>query len=220
MQKYTKKTMRQSSIIFNANPKKTRMHNGFKVIMDYDNESDKKQYAPAIIDLSHMSKWDVQDMHLNQIKPLGQNIPGKPGECSIQNKKNIIFRLNHTQACIWHILPEESPQMSEIIPAEPPYTDITDAHALLAIVGPSVPSFIEKITNLDLMSPHRNTPFVMQGPILHIASRILVLQLEKENSVVLFSFSRGYGQIMAEALLDSGSRQGVYFAGEQLFWST
>lgn len=219
MQEQTKKTMRQSPIVFYANPKKTRMHNDFEVIMDYDNESDKKEGAPAIIDLSHMTKWDVQDTHLNKIKPLGQIIPGKPGECNIQ-KKNILFRLNRTQACIWHIHAEESPQISESIPAEPPYTDITDAHALLAIVGPSVPSFIEKITNLDLMSPHPNTPFVMQGPILHIASRILVLRLEKENSTVLFSFPRGYGQTMAEALLDSGSRQGVYFAGEQLFWST
>lgn len=220
MREHTKKTMRRSPIVFNANPKKTRMHNGFEVIMDYDNDSDKKEDAPAIIDLSHMTKWDVQDSHLNEIKPLGQIIPGKPGECSIQNGKIISFRLNDTQACIWHIHAEESPEMSESIPAEPPYTDITDAYALLAIIGPSVPSFIEKITNLDLMSPHRKTPFVMQGPILHIASRILVFQLEKENSTVLFSFSRGYGQTMVEALLDSGSRQGVYFAGEQLFWST
>jgi len=195
------------------------MHNGFEVIMDYDNESDKKEDAPAIIDLSHMTKWDVQDTHLNEIKPLGQIIPEKPGECNVQNNKSFIFRLNDTQACIWNIHANISPEKPASIPAEPPYTDITDAYALLAITGPSVPSFMEKITNLDLMSPHRKTPFAVQGPILHIASRVLVLQLEKENSTVLFSFSRGYGQTMVEALLDSGSRQGVYFTGEQLLWS-
>jgi len=217
MEKHTEKVIRRSPIVFNTRPVKTRMHNGFEVTLAYDNESEIREDAPAIIDLSHMTKWDVQDTHLNQIKPLGQTIPEKPGECSFDKSESFIFRLNATQAGIWHIQTDESPENFEISPEEPAFTDITDAHALMAIVGRSVPSFIEKITNLDLMPPHRKKPFVVQGPILHIASRVVVWQLTKEKSVVLFSFSRGYAQTMVEALLDSGSRQGVYFAGEEIF---
>jgi len=211
--------MRRSPVVFDTNPLQTRNHNGFQVVLDYDNESDKKESAPAIIDVSHMSKWDIQDMNLHQLKPMGHTIPEQPGACAHPDDSTWLFRLNETQACIWKIHTTQSPENSDTIPDEPAFTDITDAHALLAITGPSVPSFLEKITSLDLMSPHQKTPFILQGPILHIACRVLVVKLEKRNSILFFSFSRGYAQTMTEALLDSGSRQGVYFAGEQLLWS-
>ena len=209
--------IRRSPIVFNARPVRTRMHYDFEVVLMYDNESEKREDAPAVIDLSHMVKWDVQSKLLGSIKPFGQTIPEKPGECIFHADESFIFRLNKTQAGVWHVRTDESLEMPAIPPKENSYTDITDASALLAIVGPSVPSFIEKITNLDLMPPGKNTPFVIQGPILNIPCRIVVWKLATERSVVLFSFSRGYAQTMMEALLDSGSRQGVYFAGEEIF---
>jgi len=68
------------------------------------------------------------------------------------------------------------------------------------------------------MSPHQKPPFIVQGPILHVASRVLVQQLSQEKPVVIFSFPRGYGQTIVEALLGSGSRRGVHFVGEKAFF--
>lgn len=216
MQDKADRPIRRSPINFDARPAQTRRHNGFEVALRYENDPDELGAAPAVIDLSHMAKWDIQDSDLSRINLSGRPIPEKPGECDVHEGGTYVFRLNATQAGVWHICPDESLPVAETIFADPAFTETTDGRALLAIVGPSVPSFIEKITDLDLSSPHRKPPFVMQGPILHVASRVLVLRFGRENSTVFFSFPRGYGQAVADALLDSGSRQGVRFAGEHL----
>lgn len=219
METETNRIVRRSPIVFNAAPIEKRRHNGFDVVMAYDNESDKNDDAPAIIDLSHMAKWDIQDAHLDQIKPLDHTLPEMPGACLQTTDNLFMFRLNTTQAGIWHICNDNpSTRTPGKILEGPAYTDITDARALIAVVGRGVPSLIEKITDLDLMSPSLKPPFLLQGPILRIAGRILVACLGDDHALVFFSFPRGYGQTMAEALLEAGSRQGVYFAGERLLW--
>jgi len=212
------KPIRHSPIKIDARPIETRRHNGFEVVLDYDNESEKKENAPAIVDLCHMTKWDIQDRDLSRIKPMGFDIPEAPGDCIIHDNRIHIFRLNPSQAGVWLIHTGELVETDDACFNHPAFTDITDGQALLAVVGHSVPSFVETITKMDLMSPRREPPFIAQGPIIDIASRVVVRRLAQENSVVLFSFPRGYGQPMLEALLDSGSRRGVHFAGEKAFF--
>jgi hypothetical protein len=89
----------------------------------------------------------------------------------------------------------------------------------LALVGrgAEVFSIIEKITPLDILSPEKKPPFLIQGPVLHVPCQIVVLGKNDNRFAVLVACSRGYGQSMAEELLDAGSQMGLRPAGEIAF---
>jgi len=97
------------------------------------------------------------------------------------------------------------------------FTNVTEAYALLALVGPDVLSIMEKVTVLDLFSPDRKPPFLTMGPVLHVRSQVVVLAREVDSSAVLVACPRGYGQSMAEALLDAGKGRGLRPGGEDTF---
>jgi hypothetical protein len=196
---------RYSPVSFESNPAQTVMRDGWEVVLAYEDEG----AGPFVIDLSHISKWDIQAADLSQIQPQGVNIPEVSGAC-VLGKGILINRMNQTQALVWH-LSDKNPQ----IPDESAYTDITDGFSLLGFLGQEIFSIMEKITALDLQSPPKQRPFLLQGPVLHIPCQVAVL----EKNALVIGFSRGYAQSMVEAILEAGLQWGIQSAGELAFYN-
>jgi hypothetical protein len=198
---------RRSPVAFKNQPLQTDTRQGWDVVLQYEDEGE----GPFLIDLTHLSKWDVQHYDLSQIKPLGGDIPEKPGDCVVQGGV-LIGRLNRIQAVVWH-LSTRTPQM----PQEVALTDVTEASALSALVGESLFSIAEKMTALDLSDPAKGAPFLLQGPVLHLPVKVVVLGRKDDHAALLMSCPRGYGQSFADAILDAGSEWGLRPAGEKAF---
>jgi hypothetical protein len=201
------KYRRHSPVALMGLPARTEFHGCWDVVLEYQDEGK----GPSLIDLSHRPKWDVQDANLAGIMPLGVAFPETPGRCVIE-KGILVSRMNRTQAAVWQFLGP-----TENMPRERPYTDMTDAVCLLALVGKEVFFIMEKVTSLDLAASDRTAPFYLQGPALHVPCQIAVLEKRSELQVILLGCSRGYGQSMAEALLDLGSPWGLCPGGESVF---
>ncbi len=195
---------RRSPIIFDAEPEAIEARNGWDVVRIYKDEAGQS----GLSDLSHWPKWDIQDKDLARISLESADMPVSPGNVSIQNG-HIILRLNRTQAIIWQFGND-----GKVRPDHPAFSDVTDAYALLALFGPSTPSIMEKITALDLWSSEKSTPFLLQGPVLHIPMQVVVLG---DQPGIMMAFARGYGQTVADALLDAGAEFDLKPAGEQSF---
>jgi hypothetical protein len=120
--------------------------------------------------------------------------------------------MNATQAVIWHLL-EEHPA----IPQEFAYTDVSDGYALMAILAKDVFSIMEKTTPLDLSTPSKAPPFLLQGPALHVRCQIVVLGKKEGVTAILIAYARGYAQSMSKAFLDACSEWGLRPAGENAF---
>lgn len=198
---------RVSPVAFTGKPAETEKRNGWEVVLQYRDEGP----GPHVIDLSHRTKWDVQDRQLSRLTPLGAAIPDTPGRCAVEGGA-LLSRMNRTQASVWHLWADAAS-----LPEAPSFTDVTDGVALLALAGRNVFSILEKTTELDLAAPGGNAPFLVQGPLLHVPCQIVILSGRPEGQLVLIGFSRGYGQSMAEALLEAGSQWGLQPAGEKAF---
>ena len=198
---------RYSPITFGATPQNREKRDDFEVVLKYHGEGD----GPVLVDLSHRTKWDVQNRDLDRCRPLNLDIPASPGDSHCR-KGLLINRMNRTQASIWHLGPGRIPS-----PAEPYFTDITDGQALLGLIGRDAPSLMEKISHLDLTYPRLKPPVLIQGPVLHIPSQVVLMGKADEAFGILIGFSRGYGQAMADAILNICRREGLTPGGEDRF---
>ena len=194
---------RKSSVRFGMKPAQTENWDGWEVAISYGEES-----GPFLIDLSHRSKWDLQDSDLFGFQPFGLPVPEKPGLC-VFKKGILVNRMNRTQCAIWHLAGERPKP-----PAESAYTETTDGLTLLAVTGKDALGVMERVSALDLAAPGLETPCLIQGPILHIPCQVVLFSRSDEEATILFSFSRGYGQAMAEAMLHSGKGLGLTPGGE------
>jgi glycine cleavage system aminomethyltransferase T len=198
---------RYSPVTLPDTPARKQVRNGWEVVLEYENE----ETGPFLIDLSHIGKWDVQGEDLPSLRPSGLAIPGDSEQCLLTGD----FLLNLIKwnwATIWHFS-EDMPGFAQ----EYAFTNVTEAYALLVILGRETFSIMEKLTSLDLLSPERNPPFFIMGPVVHIRSQVIVLSKEKESSAVLVACPRGYGQTMAEIMLEEGKEYGLRPGGEDLF---
>ncbi len=198
---------RKSPVVFSTPPSDMEERQGWQVVLEYEGQGD----GPYLVDLSHCAKWDLQDSGLDNQHPWGLTIPTQPGQSLVRDGW-LINRMNRTQAQFWRIDGAEAAP-----PQEPFATDITDGLCLLALVGRNVPDIMERITTLDAFAPDRRTPCLIQGPVLHIPCQLVRIGPFGDIHAVIFGFSRGYGQTMAEAVLESGGRYGLKPAGEQTF---
>jgi hypothetical protein len=194
---------RYSPVKLGAPTARTTKWDGFDVVLEYKDEGP----GPWLVDLSHRPKWDVQDDQLDLIQPWGRTIPQVPNQ-SVLADGLLINRMNRTQASIWQIAGDEP-----LTTDDPHYTSTTDGLTLLALAGGSTPALLERITSLDLADPKKTPPFLVQGPMLHIPGQVVVVKREPAP-LVLFAFSRGYGQCMFESLLHDGKNLGLKPAGE------
>lgn len=194
---------RLSPVCFEMKPVQTEERDGWKVALSYGDGG-----GPFLIDLSHRSKWDLQDSNLSRFRPFGLWVPEDPGQCHFK-KGILINRMNRTQCALWHLAGKRPKP-----PEEPAYTETTDGHALLAVTGKDTLRVMERVTNLDLGAPSLSPPCLIQGPVLHIPCQVVLFSRDSDEATILFSFSRGYGLAMAEALLDAGEDLGLTPGGE------
>ena len=199
--------IRRSPVVFNRRPLKSEKRDHWEVPLCYEEEGP----GPFLVDLSHVEKWDVQDHALHNIQPGGRDIPESPGACFL-HEGMLITRLNGTQGQCW-ALGGEHHAFGETMP----FTDITEALALFALIGRDILAVMEGVTSLDLASPLLAQPCLFQGPVLRVPSQVVVLGENGHGSCVLVACSRGYGQSMADALLEAGRGIGLSPAGEKAF---
>ena len=198
---------RHSPVTFTNAKARTAERHGWEVVLEYQDEAT----GPFLVDLSHIGKWDVQGENLSSIRPAGLAIPEDSEQCTL-TEKYMINLIKWNWATIWHFS-QDMPDFA----GEYAFTNVTETYALLALLGKEVFSIMEKVTALDLLSPERKPPFLTMGPVLHVRSQLVVLAGEKVQPAVLVACPRGYGQSMAEALLDAGKEWGLRPGGEDIF---
>jgi hypothetical protein len=200
---------RQSPVELGRSPLETEVQGHWNVALAYDAEGD----GPWVVDLSHKTRWDLQDGQVGEMTPCDKAVPATPGACVLSDKI-LINRMNRTQTSIYH-LGAEAPAL----PDHSAYTDVTEATVFLAIFGPKALYIAEKLTNLDLGDPRQETPFLLQGPFCHVPCQIVTLEKSAGDGGFVMTCSRGYAQSMVHAILDAGAEFGLRPAGERRFQS-
>ena len=199
--------IRRSAVSFEVQPAKTEIRNNWTVVLEYDAED----AGPFFVDLSHRTRWDLQDANIAEFQPWGIQIRDVPGHSAFDNGI-VINRMNRTQASIWHLSGEKPED-----PESPAYTEVTDATVFLALFGKEIFSLAEKLTALDFLDPLKETPFLLQGPFSHVPSQIVTLEKTPQRCGILMTCSRGYAGAMMAAILDAGEEFGLRPAGENAF---
>ena len=199
---------RQSPVQFDARAIETETRDHWCVVLKYADEGD----GPFVVDVSHSTRWDVQDGDLSRFRPSGVAIPPHPGQCRFENNI-LVNRMNATQASVWHL-----GRTSAILPDESAYTDVTEGAFHLALFGPNAFFITEKLTALDVFDPAKKEPFLLQGPFAHVPCQIVVMQrINRADGCILFTGSRGYGQSMIHAVFTAGAEYGLRPTGENRF---
>jgi hypothetical protein len=201
--------IRRSPVSFDGGPAKTEMRDNWTVALEYGTE----ETEPYVIDLSHRSRWDLQDAEIAKVQPWGIHIPDAPGQC-VLDKGILINRMNRTQASIWHLTGERPDE-----PEGPAFTDVTDVTVFLALFGKEIFAIAEKLTALDFLDPLKEPPFLLQGPFSHVPCQIVTLEKTPERCGILMTCSRGYAGSMTAAILNAGEEFGLQPAGENAFSS-
>lgn len=199
---------RYSPVTFKSSTQKTEIRDNWKIVLAYQEEGP----GPWLVDLSHKTRWDLQDSQIDDPSPSGLSVPPGPGIC-LFTKNTMINRMNHTQAAIWHLGPEEMK-----LPDFKGFTDVTESTVFLALFGSDAFHVAEKLTALDFLDPVRKAPFLLQGPLCHVQCQIVILEKNTDMSGgLLLTCSRGYADSMVHAVLDSGAEYGLRPAGENRF---
>ncbi len=201
--------IRRSPVSFDAGPAKTEMRDNWSVTLDYGAE----EIGPYVIDLSHRSRWDLQDAEIAKVQPWGIHIPDTPGQC-VLDKGILINRMNRTQASIWHLTGEKPDDLEG-----PAFTEVTDVTVFLGLFGKEIFAIAEKLTALDFFDPLKEPPFLLQGPFSHVPCQIVTLEKTPQRCGILMTCSRGYAGSMTAAILDAGAEFGLRPAGENAFGS-
>ncbi len=203
--------VRQSPVQLPSKPANNVLRDHWVVVTAYEDEGP----GPWLVDLSHKSRWDIQSSRLDEVTPAGIRVPETAGRCRMENRI-LVNRMNRTQAAIWHLGDAGTPQL----PPDTGYTDVTESTALLALLGPQVLAVAEKLTALDFADPHKQPPFLLQGPFSHVGCQIVILDREKSGAgAFLLACPRGYSRDMAGAVLHAGEEFGLRPAGEDRFTS-
>jgi len=196
--------IRRSPVSFDARPAKTETRDNWTVVLEYDAE----ETGPYVTDLSHRTRWDLQDGDIAKVQTWGLHIPDAPGQCIFDNGI-LINRMNRTQASIWHLTGEKPDD-----PAGTGFTEVTDVTVFLALFGKEIFSIAEKLTALDFLDPLKETPFLLQGPFSHVPSQIVTLEKTAGRCGILTTCSRGYAGSMIASILKAGEEFGLRPAGE------
>jgi hypothetical protein len=189
---------------FNARVAKEGRQGDWQIVLSYEDEGD----GPWLVDLSHRQRWDYQDINVGSQTPFGLRVPAEPGQVLVQGEL-LITRMNATQVAIWHL----GQGQAEAAPRDAAYTDMSDAQCMLAVLGTGTQTVMEQLCNLDLFDPQRATPFLAQGPVMHIPCQVVAMGPE----CVVMTFSRAYGQTFADAMLDAAAGSRLSPAGEKVF---
>jgi len=198
---------RISPVSFGKYPKRTEIRDNWTIAMEYDGEGQ----GLSIVDLSHITRLDVQTKDLSAATPFGVAIPEVPGH-SVLEGGVLINRMNGTQASVFQLPGNDADCPSDVF-----VTETTENTLCVAIMGKDVFSFMEKVTNLDFLDPQMTAPFLFQGPCCHVPCQIITLCKDGEKAGLILTCSRGYGKDMIHSLMDSGVEFNMQPAGEEKF---
>ncbi len=184
--------LKRSAIKFKATPAAVEETDGWQVVRKYENQGK----GPQLVDLSHCPCMDIQDKDIEDYP--GLPIPAKMN--GITRQENVfISRMNATQCQVMGLdgrLPALDGKGT---------TDITGGQSILALVGKDVDKIMETLGPLDLFSPGSEGMTLCQAPVFHIPCQIMVLSRSRALKVLIIAFARGYGQDMANAILNAGA---------------
>ncbi len=199
--------IRRSPVTFDGTPAQTEVRDNWTVVLEFEDPGE----GPWVIDLSHRTRWDLQDREIDGMQPWALNVPDTPGRC-VYGNGILINRMNRTQASIWHLAGDQLDS-----PDDTAYTDVTDTTVFLALIGKNLASLTEKLTALDFFNPLNNPPFLLQGPLSHVPCQCVMLEKSQDRSGILYTCSRGYARDMVHAVVEAGAEFGIRPAGESLF---
>ncbi len=195
---------RQSPVTFRCDAAEKTTHDGWEIVLAFEDESE----GPWLVDLSHLQRWDFQHANLDLKTPFGLDMPAEPGQVILQDER-LVTRMNRTQAAVWNLTRSDALEVPEVMN----FTDLTDAHCMLAVLGQGVSQIMEGVSNLDLFRPGRQLPFLTQGPVMHIPCQVVTVAVD----CVLMTFNRGYGQSFADAMLHAATGCKLSPGGEEVF---
>lgn len=199
---------RVSPLNLGLEPERVMEKHGWAIALAYLGE--RVRCPMHITDLSHVPKWSLQDDRLDFMQPAGLKIPERAGGVGFE-KDILIIRL-HSSECRIMGLGDEIPAF-----AGPAYTDVTDAFAAFAVVGPHCLEVLGKMSPVDLGAPGQTVPCSAQAPVEDVACLITRIHGRDNLPGLLISVSRGYGHFLLEAFLDAGKEYGLSAAGWERF---
>lgn len=205
--KFMKTPQRHSPITFPGRAIRTDPRDNMEIVLEYEDEGE----APWLVDLSHLPKWNLQGENLSSLSPGNLPMPPETLDCT-QEANHLITRVKTNWAMIWDLSGRNADRFDDFA-----CTDVTEAYAMLAVIGRHTFAIMEKVTNLDLTDPTRKPPFLQLGPVLHVRTQTVVLDRDSDTPAVIIAAARGYGQCMAEALLEAGAEWNLRPAGESVF---
>lgn len=202
-----KEIVRTSPVKFKNTPAKQEKRDNWNVVLSYQGEKE----GPWIVDLTHRTRFDLQDGNLAAKAPFGITVPESPGT-TVVSGGFAASRMNRTQVSLWHLTGDVP-----ALPDESAYTDVTESTVLLALMGEKVFDICEKLSALDFRDPKKKPPFLLQGPFSHVPCQIKTLCRDGINAGILLTCSKGYARDMVHAILDAGTEYGLTPAGEDRF---
>lgn len=199
---------RRSPIRMGMDPQEVVRRDGWEVALTYLGE---KIYGePFVADLSHVPKWAFRGRDPEGMKPVGLSVPDKPGEVAV-GAGMVVARLSAGE-CRLLVVGDETPSFED-----PPFTDLTDAYAVLALVGLQCLDILSRLSAVDLNAPRQRVPCAAQAPLEDVPCLIVRLVGQGGTPGLIISVDRGYGQFILEAVLDAGSQYGLGAAGWKRF---
>lgn len=205
-------SIRLSPIRMELPPHEVMQWRGWQVVSTYLGEN---PHSPLFVtDLSHIPKVAIQSHHrahhLDGMRPMQSTVPGRPGEVTLE-KRIMIARLTPLE-CRLMALDETGamPQGAE-------YTDMTDAFATLALVGPQCMEVLSRLSPVDLEGPGKTPPCAALAPLEGVTCLFIYLKGRRRIPGLIVSVERGYGQFLFRAFTDAGKAWDLTPAGWQRF---
>ena len=177
------------------------------MVLEYEGEGG----GPWLVDLSHLQKWDCQDMELDSTAPFGLSMPAEPGQVVFQDGK-IITRMNRTQAMITCLRTGDSIESVERA------LGIHRRNGCVLHAGRSGARNIlcdgtcEQSGHFSSRAGTDAVPDARADNAHSCSSRD-----SGPVDCVLMSFSRGYGQSFSDAILHAASGCDLRPGGENVF---
>jgi glycine cleavage system aminomethyltransferase T len=197
---------RKSPLDMGLKPERILERDGWEIALSYVGEMTRNDLF--ITDLSHAPKWTVQGPDLDSMRPAGLNMPGR-SRVVVQSNGSLIARLSGSEARIM-VFGNETPPLTD-----PCITDVTDAFAAMAAVGPNCYGLLSKLSAVDLAKDP--PPSAALAPVEDVTC--LIVQAVGQGGIpgLIIASARGYGHFLLEVLLDAGREYGIQAAGWERF---
>jgi glycine cleavage system aminomethyltransferase T len=170
---------------------------GWTLVMRYEDEGDES--ATSLIDLSHRPKALVVGPSAEALGPLDPGRAAWDGQayvCCRKPSERILFDLNG---------PLEPTRPNDL------YTDMTDAWALLAVLGPKAKAVMRRMMPIDFERPDLRGPFYAISRSHGIWVQLINPKIQQPG--FLLACDRSHGQNLVEALFLAGRHLGLKPAG-------